>query len=285
MKVFAFINNKSAVGKTTLSRALAEYLCIIKKIPVLLVDLDPRATLSQQFLTMKNDGGDKRPPTHPDFKPDAPEDADWDGCSSIADIFYGEGVVPYPTHIPHLHIAPAHSERLHAAETVKKNEVVDKVHQRLADFLSSVDVRHAYKVVIIDTPPTKGPLTISAMKAATHIVLPVVLEEHPAQGVYGVLQFWLQENLLREQHRPLHLVGVLPTRYKNQNQDLLTSLQYDLGVGRYIMPVKISERLAIAEMNTIKNQLPSLFNLPNNHAASEEALAVCHYITERVFSL
>ena len=65
------------------------------------------------------------------------EDDDWDGRSSIAEIFYGQGVVPYPTYVENLDIAPGHAERLLSAESVRRSEVVDKVHKQLANFLNS----------------------------------------------------------------------------------------------------------------------------------------------------
>jgi len=105
-----------------------------------------------------------------------PEDVEWDGRSSIAEIFYGQGVVPYPTYVKNMDIAPGHAEKLLTAESVRRSEVVDKVHKQLANFLNSPDVQAAYDCVVIDTAPSKGPLTISVMKAATHIVIPSVME-------------------------------------------------------------------------------------------------------------
>ena len=57
-------------------------------------------------------------------------------------------------------------------------------------------MRAAYDAVVIDTAPSKGPLTISVIKAATHIVIPSVMEEQPVQGIYGMLQLWMQESLV-----------------------------------------------------------------------------------------
>ncbi|MES2217420.1 MAG: ParA family protein [Pseudomonadota bacterium] len=281
MKVIAFVSNKLGVGKTTCSRALAEYLSNIKKIPTLAIDFDPQGHFSQHFLVMQTDAAvpaNYKPPVHPDFNPNDPDDADWDGVSSIAEIFYGEGVIPYPTNIKNLDVAPAHSEKLRAAETVRKSEAMEKVHNRLADFLSSQDVRAAYQAVVIDTGPAKGPLAISVMKAATHIVIPAVMEEKSVEGIYGMLQLWMQEALIREKHRPLKLVGILPTLFKSHghaHKDLLAGLQDNIAIGKYVMPVKLSERGAFAK---------AIFDVSANQAATEEALEVCNYITEKVFA-
>ena len=55
-----------------------------------------------------------------------------------------------------LDIAPGHAEKLLAAESVRRSEVVEKVHKQLANFLNSPDVRAAYDAVVIDTAPSKG---------------------------------------------------------------------------------------------------------------------------------
>src|SRR5580704_5222770 len=190
------------------------------------------------------------PPVHPDYDCQSPDDADWDGRSSIAEIFYGQGVVPYPTYIEHLDLAPGHAEKLLAAEAVRKSEVVDKVHKQLTNFLSSPDVQAAYEAVVIDTAPSKGPLTVSVIKAATHIIIPSVMEEQPVQGIYGMLQLWMQESLAREKSRPLKLIGILPNMFKQTrlHKDILHSLQDNPALNRYILPVKLNQRIVYAEV-------------------------------------
>ena len=138
---------------------------------------------------------DKIPALHPDYEPDI--DKEWDGRSSIANIFYGEEVIPYPTAIPNLELLPAHSIKLQEAEAVTKNEVLEKVHLQLKRFLDIKEVRNNYDVIIIDTPPSKGPLTIAAIKAASHIVIPAQMEQFSIEGIYGMLQLWKQESYCR----------------------------------------------------------------------------------------
>lgn len=288
MKVIAFLNNKGGVGKTTCSRTMAEYLGKIKKIPTLAIDFDPQCNFSHQYLNMEIDPASPEglmPPLHPDYELDSPEDDDWDGRSSIAEIFYGQGVVPYPTYIEHLDLAPGHAEKLLAAESVRRSEVVEKVHKQLSNFLSSPDVQSTYKAVVIDTAPSKGPLTVSVIKAATHIIIPSVMEEQPVQGIYGMLQLWMQESLAREKSRPLDLIGILPNMFKQTrlHKDILNSLQANAAIGKYIMPVKISQRIVFAEIDSEDATPRSIFDFNENHVAKEEALEVCDYIYKRIF--
>ena len=193
-KVIVNATHKGGEGKTTNSIVLAEYIALISNLRVLSIDLDPQANFSGRYIKMNYDPsyeGGKIPPLHPDYEPDV--DLDWDGRSGIANIFYGEEVIPYPTVIPNLDLAPAHSIKLQEAEAVTKNDVKEKVHLQLKRFIEQPEVQASYDVIIIDTPPSKGPLTISAIKAATHLVIPAQMEQFSIEGIYGMLQLWKQE--------------------------------------------------------------------------------------------
>lgn len=289
MEIIAFVNNKGGVGKTTCTKLMAEYLSKIRNLRTLCIDFDSQCNISQQYLDMEIDPAAPEglmPPIHPDFDPTDPDDIDWDGRSSISEIFYGQGVVPYPTYVENLDIAPGHAEKLLAAESVRRSEVVEKVHKQLANFLNSPDVQAAYDVVVIDTAPSKGPLTISVIKAATHIVIPSVMEEQPVQGIYGMLQLWMQESLTREKIRPLKLVGILPNMFKQTrlHKDIMKSLQDNPAIGKYVLPVKFSQRIVFAECDAADNNPRSIFDYQEQHVAKAEALEVFSYIAERIFA-
>lgn len=291
MKVIAFVNNKGGVGKTLASQLLAEYLAKIEKKKVLGIDFDPQCNFSSRYLPMEVDPSAKEgnmPPVHPDYDPNDPEeDPLWDGRSSIADIFYGKGVVPYPTFLANLDLAPGHAEKLLSAEAVRKSEVVEKVHEQLRKFIDQPDVQEAYDTIIIDTAPSKGPLTVSVIKAATHIVIPSVMEPQPIQGIYGMLQLWIQENYRRDKSNPLRLIGIMPNKFKGNttlHQDMLSSLRGDDAIGKFVMPLLVSERIGFAEVDTANANPKSIFDHPSSHAARKEAFQACQYITERVFA-
>lgn len=289
MEVIAFVNNKGGVGKTTCSKLMAEYLSKRKNLRTLCIDFDPQCNFSHQYLHMEIDPAAPEgliPPIHPDFDPTDPVDMEWDGRSSIAEIFYGQGVVPYPTYVEKMDIAPGHADKLLTAESVRRSEVVEKVHKQLAQFLNSPDVNAAYDCVVIDTAPSKGPLTISVIKAATHIVIPSVMEEQPVQGIYGMLQLWMQESLMRDKSRPLNLIGILPNMFKQTrlHRDILTSLQDNSSIGKYVLPVKFSQRIVFAEVDAADSNPRSIFDYPAQHVAVAEAEEVCSHIAERIFA-
>ena len=182
-KVIVNATNKGGEGKTTMSIMLVEYVALIMHKKVLAVDLDPQANFSKYYLDLEYDPvykGGKIPPLHPEYNAD--EDLGWDGRSSIANIFYGEEVIPYPTNFENIEMLPAHSAKLQEAEAVTKNEVLEKVHLQLKRFVQLPEVQEEYDVIIIDTPPSKGPLTIAGIKACTHMVIPSQMEGIVAVG-------------------------------------------------------------------------------------------------------
>jgi chromosome partitioning protein len=290
MKVIVPTNNKGGVGKTKVSILLAEYFSLYLKKKVLAIDFDPQCNFSRRFLRMENDPSAPEgviPPIHHDYDENDPDYDGWDGRSSIADIFYGtpHGVIPYQTHIENLDIMPGYAYKLLEAEAVRRSEVVEKVHNQLALFLTCPEVQEAYDMVVIDTAPSKGPLTIAAVKAATDILIPSLMEEQPIQGVYGMLQLWMQESLRRNPSNPIKLIGVLPNLFRpiNLHRDMLESLKENPSLSRYVMPIKLSQRAVFAEVDAEGASLKTVFDLPDSNPAKQEAVEVCDYIAREVF--
>lgn len=290
MIIFVPANNKGGVGKTAKSSLFAEYASKILKKNTLAIDFDPQCNFSHRYLDMEVDPASPEgymPPIHPDYDSEDLDNSDWDGRSSIADIFYGEGVLPYPTFIEKLDVAPAYGDRLLAAEAVRRSEVVDKVHNRLREFLNSTDVQEAYDIVVIDTAPSKGPLTVSAIRSATHLVIPTIMEDKPIQGVYGMLQLWMQESLLRDKSNPLKLIGILANMYDRRttlHREMYQSLQENEAIGKYVIPHKLGKRVAFAEVDCVGATPKSIFDLPEKSPARQEAVQVCEYIAEQLFN-
>lgn len=286
-KIIINATNKGGEGKTTTSIHLAEYASLIMGKKVLCIDMDPQANFSSRYIQMEHDPaykGGKIPSIHPDYEPEA--DQGWDGRSTIANIFYGEEVIPYPTSISNLELLPSNSNKLQEAEAVTKNEVKDKVHLQLKRFLELPAVKDGYDLFIIDTPPSKGPLTIAAIKAASHIVIPTQMEQYSIEGVYGMMQLWKQETYVRTKANPITLAGILPNQVRDiklheQFYDALINME---GVKEYVIPHKIKKRAIYTEMLVENADPKSIFELPVNHIARIELNLACKYIMEKVFN-
>lgn len=286
MKILVPASNKGGVGKSKIASILAEYFALYTNKKVLIIDFDPQCNTSQRYLNMEIDPTTTEglmPPLHPDFDPD--EDEDWEGRSTIADIFFGEEVVAYETKFNNLEILPGWKYKLMLAEAVRKSEVAEKVYYQLKNFLSLDDVTSIYDIVIVDTAPSTGPLTHGAIKAASDLIIPTYMEEFSLQGVYGMLQLWKQETAERDADNPLNLLGVLPNRFKKTSlhKDFYEGLSEDSTLGRYLMPVYLSDRIKFSEVDTYENDPKSIFELPNSNPAKDEAISVCKYIEKRVF--
>lgn len=285
-KILVCATNKGGEGKTTTSINLAEYASLILKKRVLLIDLDPQANLSGRYISMDYDPtykSGKIPPIHPDY--DAKQDDQWEGRSSIANIFYGEEAVPYPTSIEHLELLPSHSQKLLEAEAVTKNEVLEKVHMQLKYFVELPELQKSYDLVIIDTPPSKGPLTIAAIKAATHLIIPAQMEQFSIEGIYGMLQLWKQESYKRPKATPITLIGILPNKYRdiNLHKEFLDSLRQMPGIGNYVLPNPIKVRAVYSEILVEGAHPKSIFELKASHVAREECETTCREILHKVF--
>lgn len=281
--VLGFANQKGGVGKTTWSKIFSEYLAILKKKETLGIDIDSQTSFSARFFGIqKNPVTDyKEPPIHPYYDPS--NNDNWDGKSSIADIFFGKIPKPYPTNIEHLDIIPSDEGGLFKAENVKRKEMAEKVYGQLYNFIALNDVQKTYDIFVIDTPPAKGPLTISAFKAMTHLVIPLEIELQAIEGLAGLLQLWKQEAMIRPSNFPLRLLGILPNKVhsrRNSDKDLLSELRNDPGYGDYIMPVQMVDR---REIPLCDLEQKTVFQYADSNPAKQEALAVCDYIYKRIY--
>lgn len=276
MKVLTIGQNKGGVGKTTVSRIIAAAAARAGH-RVLAIDLDSQCSLSQRFLDMRRDPASPEesftPPTHPGYDP--AEDGDWNGVSNSADIYFTGSVVPYPTAIPNLEIAPGNSAMLKAVEMVRSSEVVEKVHKRMREFLRLPEVQEAYDLVVIDTPPSKGPLSESALQAATHMLIPSVMEPMCIEGLQGMLSMLMHANNGRAKDDRIQLIGILVNKYKKSglHAGLLESLREDPVTGPLILPTIVWDRIAFAESDHVSMRPDSVLDMRDAAPARREAEA------------
>jgi chromosome partitioning protein len=281
MRVLAIVQNKGGVGKTTVARLLSEYFAN-RNLRVLGIDLDPQCNYSRRFLTMQLDPTDPDgiiPPLHSDYDPI--EDTGWNGRSASADIFYDGTVVPYGTRYSSLDILPGHGSRLRNVELVRAEHVITQVHDRIRQFLHHEDVTKSYDLVILDTSPSKGPLTVSAVRAATHLLIPTTMEPQPIEGLYGMLQLWRREQGKRRPSEALQIVGILPNMFRKGvalHEGLFASLQNDQAIAPFLTPCHLAQRIAFAESDHANAAPPSVFELSSRDLARKEAEAVCGYV-------
>ncbi|MHB8409532.1 MAG: ParA family protein [Acidiferrobacterales bacterium] len=284
--VLTIAQQKGGVGKTTWARVLAEYFSLVREVRVLLIDTDPQCNLSQRFLKMERDPlveDGVLPPIHPDY--DSATETEWDGRSHIANVFLGLPLVPYGTHLPKVDILPGHATFLQ--EVVKKTpaELKERVTNRLKEFLRSGEVQEAYDIIIIDTPPSRNPLTQAALRASSHVLMPMELEVQSLEGLVHMLSFWRSEQRLRTKDDPLRLVGVLPNKYRRValHQGILEAMRKDPVLSAHILPFEVGLRVAFSESDHAEARPKTVLQLPAHDEARREAELVCRYIEGEVF--
>jgi chromosome partitioning protein len=184
MPVLAIANQKGGVGKTTTAVNVSAYLAL--GVRVLLVDLDPQANATSSL----------------GLDPNGVELSTYDALIGQSPL----RAAIVETGRAQLDIAPA--SRALAGAQVELVDMVDR-ESRLKTALQ--DVADAYDVVIVDTPPSLGILTLNAMVAADLLLAPVQCEYLALEGVAQLME---TIELVRATLNPrLELLGMLMTMY------------------------------------------------------------------------
>jgi chromosome partitioning protein len=214
-KVLVVANNKGGVGKSLLSQLISTYIAFKKNKRVLVLDFDPQGNASYRFLrdTRIRDMSNYTPPLHPEYDPDDPDDAGWDGRSSALDMWTDNPVVPYPTDLPNLDIMPSNATLIKDIEAFEYSESLEEIVQRPYDFFAMSDfVECGYDLVVIDTPPAKGPLTQAAIRAATHVLIPLELSNKSLQGLAGMVDLVNRQNIHRPSNAQAQIIGLFKNK-------------------------------------------------------------------------
>ena len=160
--IITITNQKGGVGKTTTAINLAAGLAA-KGLRTLLLDLDPQSNATLSFVTPD---GDRK---------------------SLFEVFTGEAllsdVILEVEKAPNLTLGPA---ALSLAKLESKLTGEIDAHYKLTDQLQTVDDDFDY--VVIDTPPTLGLITVNALVAATHVLIPVQSSYFALEGTDDLLE-------------------------------------------------------------------------------------------------
>ncbi|MGN0301801.1 MAG: ParA family protein [Anaerotardibacter sp.] len=184
-KIFAIINQKGGVGKSTTAVNLASALGHAGK-EVLLVDLDPQGNTTSGF------GVNKR---------------DLSAC--VYDVLLGDEQVENVILCgvgKRVDILPA-TINLAGAEVELVNEMARE--NRLKNALGSLRGRYDY--ILIDCPPSLGLLTINALVASDKLLVPIQCEFYALEGVTKLLESMKRVKTML--NPSLEIVGIVLTMY------------------------------------------------------------------------
>ena len=162
-RIYALVNQKGGVGKTTTAISLGAYLALLGQ-RVLLVDLDPQANATA-CLGIDHDSV----------------------AGGTYDALIGRGSASdLMLHNPKLQLSLLPSSPALAGATVELVDMPDR-ERLLRTALATVASRFDY--VLIDSPPSLGLLTVNGLVAAeTGILIPVQCEYLALEGLTQLMQ-------------------------------------------------------------------------------------------------
>ncbi len=193
--IIVIANQKGGVGKTTTAINLSA-ACALQGKRVLLMDLDPQANSSLSFIE--------------------PESINGSALELFTELNQPFENFLYPTKIKKLDVVPS---KISLAKLEPKLVGDFDAIFRLRDRIEKIKSR--YDLIFLDTPPTLGIITVNALVAATHVLIPIQSSYFALEGTDDLL-----ETIEKVRSRPnpdLQILGVLVTLF-----DKRTTLSKDV---------------------------------------------------------
>lgn len=245
-------NQKGGVGKTTTAVNLAAGLARKGK-RVLLIDMDPQGNSSITFIKLDES-----------FK------SAYDMMVEV-DKDIREFIVQ--SAVPNLSLI---ASRISLAKLEGKLIGDFDAAFRLKDRMAGLD--NDYDVVIIDTPPTLGLITVNALVAATHVLIPIQSSYYALEGTDDLLE--TIEKIKARPNPDLKILGVVVTLHDRRTtlgREVCSQIR-DV-FGPIMFETIISKSIRLEEAPAYKE---SIYDFAPNSSGAQEYAKLCEEVINRV---
>ncbi len=249
--IVAIANQKGGVGKTTTAINLASALALRGK-ATLLIDLDPQANSTMSFIPR-------------DDVTTTVYDAIADGDCRLADAIVASSQA-------NLWVAPA---RIALAKLEGKLVGELDAHFRLKDRIEPI--REQYPYIVIDCPPTLGLLTVNALVAATHLLIPIQSSYFALEGTDDLLE--TIEKVRTRANPELRILGVVITMHdKRTSMGRDIQLQIQKVFGNKVFRTVISKSVRLEESPAYRE---SIFTFAPESSGATDYYSLCEEVMDR----
>ena len=251
--IIAITNQKGGVGKTTTAINLSAALAT-KGFRTLLIDVDPQANSTMSFLDVH------------------------DVQKSMFEVltepgFTLAGVMREAEKVPKLFVAPS-AISLAKVEAKLLGELDS--HYRLKDEIDLV--RDQFDYIIIDTPPTLGVITVNALVAATHVLIPIQSSYFALEGTDDLLE--TIDKIKQRANTDLQILGAVITLF-DKRTILARDIREEIGqvFGDRLFETTITKSVRLEESPAYKE---SIFTFAPQSAGAYEYYKLSEEVLSRV---